>query len=82
MGGQSSTFTTFLPGQDVSVAIYQAALSEIALGGAASSIDALDTARQDLAVVRAQAEGAQQQAAHRKEHADRAEVGSSRKRCR
>ena len=69
MGGQSSTLTMFLPGQDVSATIYQAALSELALGGAASSIDALDTARQDLAAVRAQAEGAQQKAAHRKEHA-------------
>ena len=69
MGGRSSGLTTFLPGQDVSAAIYEAALSEIALGGAASSIDALDSARQDLAAVRAQAEGARQQAAHRKEHA-------------
>jgi hypothetical protein len=69
MGGGSSPLTVFMPGQDVSTAIYESALGELALGGAASSIDALDTARQDLAAVRAHAEGAREQAEHRKLHA-------------
>ena len=69
MGGSSTTLTMFLPGQDVGEAIYRTTLSELALGGAAKSLDALDTARQDLASVRATAESAQKQAAHRKEHA-------------
>jgi LAS superfamily LD-carboxypeptidase LdcB len=63
-------FGTFLPGQDMAGAIYRSQLSELAVGGAQSSIDELDAAREDLASARSKAEHAQQKAAKRRQVAE------------
>ena len=63
-------FGTFLPGDDVAGAIYRSQLSELVVGGAQSTIDELDAARQDLdGHPVASAEHAQQKAAQRRQAA-------------
>ena len=71
MGRTSSGLaTTLVPAGDVTGAIYTDALTELAVGGARSSLDALDAARQDLATTRATAERAQVRATNQRSAAE------------
>jgi LAS superfamily LD-carboxypeptidase LdcB len=63
MGRSTSGLGALMPAGDVMSAMTTAALTEIAVGGARSSIDALDAARQDLTTARTVAERAQAKAA-------------------
>jgi hypothetical protein len=62
MGRTTSGLGALMPAGDVMSAMTTAALTEIAVGGARSSIDALDAARQDLSASRTLAERAQARA--------------------
>jgi len=62
MGRTTSGLGALMPAGDVMSAMTTAALTEIAVGGARSSIDALDAARQDLSTSRTAAERAQAKA--------------------
>ncbi len=62
MGRTTSGLGALMPAGDVMSAMTTAALTEIAVGGARSSIDALDAARQDLSASRTLAERAQAKA--------------------
>jgi hypothetical protein len=66
MGVGETGLATFLPGDDVATSIDRAELSALVLGGAQSTIDGLEAARQDLAAARARADHAQQKAAKRR----------------
>src|SRR5262245_30989243 len=63
MGRSTSGLGALMPAGDVMSAMTTAALTEIAVGGARSSIDALDAARQELTTARTVAERAQAKAA-------------------
>ena len=62
MGRTTSGLGALMPAGDVMSAMTTAALTEIAVGGARSSIDTLDAARQDLSAARTLAERAQAKA--------------------
>ena len=62
MGRTTSGLGALMPAGDVMSAMTTAALTEIAVGGARSSIDTLDAARQDLSASRTLAERAQAKA--------------------
>ena len=62
MGRTTSGLGALMPAGDVMSAMTTAALTEIAVGGARSSIDTLDAARQDLSASRTVAERAQAKA--------------------
>ena len=62
MGRATSGLGALMPAGDVTSAMTTEALTEIAVGGARSSIDGLDAARQDLATSRTAAERAQAKA--------------------
>ncbi len=72
MGSSDAGLSTFLPGGDVAAGLYQSQLSALVVGGAQSTIDDLDAARQDLTVTRSRAEHAQQRAAKRRQSAQHA----------
>jgi hypothetical protein len=73
MGSRGSGgLDAFMPGRDVTEAMYRSQLSELAVGGAESTMDDLDAARQDLTAVRERAQRAQLKATSRRRAAQRA----------
>ena len=70
MGRTTSGLGALMPAGDVTSAMTTAALTEIAVGGARSSIDSLDAARQDLAASRTVAERAQAKATKQRSAAE------------